>query len=177
VSSGAARTARGFASLPQRVDRARLRSATLARVSAPRSVILAESDAEIAACAAVMAQLRPDVAGEDFVARVRRLAAGGYRLACVRDDGRVVAVAGFHVRENLPWGRHLYVDDLVTDAAQRSTGAGRALVDWLVAHARAAGCTNLQLDSGVHRFAAHRFYLRERFAITSHHFSLDLRDP
>lgn len=142
---------------------------------APRTVQLAESDAEIAACAPVMAQLRPDVAGDDFVARVQRLAAGGYRLACVREDGAVTAVAGFHVRENLPWGRHLYVDDLVTDAGRRSTGAGRALLEWLVAHARAAGCGRIELDSGVQRFAAHRFYLRERFEISSHHFSLDLR--
>jgi GNAT superfamily N-acetyltransferase len=149
--------------------------ATLTRVAAPRTVQLAESDAEIAACAPVMAQLRPDVASEDFVTRVRRLAAGGYRLACVVEDGRVAAVAGFHVRENLPWGRHLYVDDLVTDTTRRSTGAGRALVEWLVAHARAAGCGRIELDSGVQRFAAHRFYLRERFEISSHHFSLDLR--
>jgi GNAT superfamily N-acetyltransferase len=145
-------------------------------VAAPRTVFLAESDAEIAACAPVMAQLRPDLAGEDFVARVRRLAASGYRLACVAEGGTVLAVAGFHVRENLPWGHHLYVDDLVTDATQRSTGAGGALIDWLVAHARAAGCGRIELDSGVQRYAAHRFYLRERFEITSHHFSLDLRN-
>ena len=144
-------------------------------MAAPRTVLLAESDADIAACAPVMAQLRPHVAEQDFVARVRRLGEGGYRLACVVDGGAVVAVAGFHVRENLPWGRHLYVDDLVTDETRRSTGAGRALIDWLVEHARAAGCTNLQLDSGVQRFAAHRCYLRERFEISSHHLSLDLR--
>lgn len=145
-------------------------------MTVPCTVKQAETDAEIAACAPVMTQLRPDVAGEDFVARVRRLAAGGYRLACALQGGRVVAVAGFHLRENLPWGRHLYVDDLVTDAARRSTGAGRALIDWLVARAREEGCRSLQLDSGVQRFAAHRFYLRERFAITSHHFALDLHD-
>jgi len=141
----------------------------------PLTVLLAESDAQIAACEPVIAQLRPDAGGGNFVARVRRLGWGGYRLACVVEDGDVVAVAGFHVRENLPWGRHLYVDDLVTDAARRSQGAGAALMDWLVAHARRAGCTSVQLDSGVQRFAAHRFYLRERFQISSHHFSLDLR--
>jgi len=141
----------------------------------PRTVLLAESDDQIAACAPVLAQLRPDVAGQDFVARVRGLAAGGYRLACVVEGGAVVAVAGFHVRENLAWGRHLYVDDLVSDAERRSRGAGAALIEWLVAHARQQGCTSLQLDSGVQRFAAHRFYLRERFAITSHHFARDLR--
>lgn len=145
-------------------------------MSAPRTVQLAESDAEIAACAPVMAQLRPGVADQDFVARVRGLATGGYRLACVVEDAAVVAVAGFHVRENLAWGRHLYVDDLVSDAARRSRGAGAALIEWLVSHARGQGCTSLQLDSGVQRFAAHRFYLRERFAISSHHFALDLRE-
>jgi GNAT superfamily N-acetyltransferase len=144
-------------------------------VSGPRTLLLAESDAEIAACAPVMAQLRPHVASEDFVARMRRLATEGYRLACAVEGGAVVAVAGFHVRENLAWGRHLYVDDLVSDAAQRSRGAGAALIEWLAALARREGCASLHLDSGVQRFAAHRFYLRERFAITSHHFALDLR--
>jgi GNAT superfamily N-acetyltransferase len=141
----------------------------------PRTVLLAESDDQIAACAPVLAQLRPDVTAAGFVARVRGLAAGGYRLACVVEAGAVVAVAGFHVRENLAWGRHLYVDDLVSDAARRSTGAGAALIEWLAAHARQHGCTSLQLDSGVQRFAAHRFYLRERFVISSHHFARDLR--
>jgi GNAT superfamily N-acetyltransferase len=144
-------------------------------VAAPRTVLLAESDAQLAACAPVLEQLRPDLAGADFVARARRLAAGGYRLACVVEDGAVVAVAGFHVRENLAWGRHLYVDDLVADARRRSRGAGAALIAWLAAHAQEAGCASLQLDSGVQRFAAHRFYLREGFEIRSHHFALDLR--
>jgi hypothetical protein len=44
----------------------------------------------------------------------------------------------------------------------------------LVAEARAAGCGELHLDSGVQRFAAHRFYLRERMEIMAHHFRLKL---
>jgi hypothetical protein len=43
-----------------------------------------------------------------------------------------------------------------------------------VAEARAAGCIKLELDSGVQRFAAHRFYLTKRMIISSHHFSLEL---
>jgi hypothetical protein len=37
-----------------------------------------------------------------------------------------------------------------------------------------AGCRSLDLDSGVQRFEAHRFYLRERMNITAHHFDLRL---
>jgi hypothetical protein len=35
------------------------------------------------------------------------------------------------------------------------------------------GCRQLELDSGVQRFGAHRFYLREGFDISSHHFSIE----
>jgi hypothetical protein len=33
----------------------------------------------------------------------------------------------------------------------------------------------LDLDSGVHRHDAHRFYLRERMLISAHHFTKPLR--
>ena len=76
--------------------------------------------------------------------------------------------------ESLFAGRFCYVDDLVTDEAGRSLGYGGALFDWLVAEARSAGCQKLDLDSGVQRFAAQRFYLTKRMIISSHHFSLEL---
>lgn len=46
------------------------------------------------------------------------------------------------------------------------------LVSWFKSHALATGCEQIHLDSGVQRFAAHRFYLREGFNIASHHFSI-----
>lgn len=134
---------------------------------------LVARDSEIAACFPVMSQLRSDVSREDFVRLVRMQEAQGYRLACVRDP-EVTAVAGFRVGDNLAWGRFLYVDDLVTDSCHRSSGQGAALLEWLVEHAREQGCRELHLDSGVQRYDAHRFYLRHRMEIRSHHFSLVL---
>jgi GNAT superfamily N-acetyltransferase len=136
---------------------------------------LASSDADIAACHAVMHQLRPHVAAADFVPRVRRQMAQGYRLLAGSVGGRVVAAAGFRLIEMLAWGKGLYVDDLVTDSAQRSRGYGEALMRWLIEHARQHGCEELHLDSGVQRFDAHRFYLAQRMKISSHHFAIDLR--
>jgi hypothetical protein len=43
-------------------------------------------------------------------------------------------------------------------------------MQWLMGQAQQAGCAQIHLDSGVQRFAAHGFYLRHRFSITSHHF-------
>lgn len=138
-------------------------------------VRLADSDDEILACFAVMSQLRPHLAREEFVERVRRQQSDGYRLAFLSDDQESVgAVAGFHVSECLAWGRFLYVNDLVTSDGIRSRGHGQELFDWLVQIARKENCNQLHLDSGVQRFDAHRFYLRNRMQITSHHFGLDL---
>jgi GNAT superfamily N-acetyltransferase len=83
---------------------------------------------------------------------------------------RVVAVAGFRIFEALVDGRRLYVDDLVTSAGERSQGHGAALLRWLETHAVAEGCETLQLDSGLQRKRAHRFYEREGMHVSSLHF-------
>ncbi len=138
---------------------------------------IATTDAEIAACHPVMRELRPHVPEDQFVARVRAQEVAGYRLACIEEDGAVVAVAGFRIGENLAWGRFLYVDDLVTLAAVRSRGHGAALLSWLRAHAVREGCAQLHLDSGIQRKDAHRFYEREGMTMTSLHFAEKITPP
>ena len=139
-------------------------------------IVVAETEAAIRACWPVMAQLRPQLDEAGFLARVQRQRAAGYRLVAVRRRGRVVAVAGFVIGEKLAWGRHLYVDDLVTDAAARSGGVGAALLAWLRRHAAEAGCAALHLDSGIQREDAHRFYAREGMTHTSRHFRVAITD-
>jgi len=135
---------------------------------------LAETAAEIARCFPVMAQLRPHLNPEEFVARVEAQQAQGYRLTSLEDQGAVAAVAGFRMMEVLATGRTLYVDDLVTDTALRSRGHGKAILNWLEAYARSAGCETFSLDSGTHRQEAHAFYFRERMRVTSFHFAKKL---
>ncbi len=128
------------------------------------------SDEEVAATYPVMRQLRPHLEEEGYVERVGRMRGEGYRLAAVLDDGRVRCVAGFRVRDFLYTGKHLYVDDLVTDEHTRSGGHGKLMLDWLADEARRSGCGQLHLDSGVQREGAHRFYFREGMRISSYHF-------
>ena len=136
---------------------------------------LAESDEEINNCFAVMAQLRPHLTAEDFLRRVKLQQEEGYRLAFIADDGEVKSVAGYRFQNMLAHGKFLYVDDLVTDENARSKRYGDALLDWLIQQAKIENCESLQLDSGVQRFSAHRFYLRKRMEIRSHHFSVNLK--
>src|SRR5258708_7133599 len=136
----------------------------------------AEAAASVLRCYPVMAQLRPHLQETEFVERVSRQQALGYRLAYLQAAAQIRAVAGYRFSECLAWGRFCYVDDLVTDTGSRSQAFGRRLFDWLVARAREAGCEQFHLDSGVQRFEAHRFYLARRLAISCHHFSISLAD-
>jgi GNAT superfamily N-acetyltransferase len=115
--------------------------------------------------------LRDHVQLDELRRRFESGATEGYRLIGVRDDNSWKAAAGFHVFTNYNNGKILYVDDLVTVADGRSRGYGRLLHDHLKELARSEGCATIELDSGVQRHDAHRFYLRERYEISSHHFS------
>jgi len=141
----------------------------------PIHVALAESDSDISACFPVMSQLRPHLIEAEFVARVRRMQRAGFHLAALTADGAVRAVAGYRYHEKLFSGRTLYVDDLVSDTSHRSRGHGARLLAWIADEARAHDCDVLELDSGVQRFDAHRFYFRERMRISSYHFTRALK--
>lgn len=131
---------------------------------------IAQTEQEIAACFPVMVQLRKHLFADSFVEQIQELIAHGYQLAYLQEEGQVVAVAGFKIDRNLYAGKHLYVEDLVTCEKQRSKGYGERLMNWLNEYARNNQCQVLHLDSGVQRHGAHRFYLKQRLDIVSHHF-------
>ncbi|MEW6737427.1 MAG: GNAT family N-acetyltransferase [Acidobacteriota bacterium] len=140
------------------------------------SVRIAQSDLDIRRCFLVMTQLRTRITIDDFLAKVRRQEQDGYRLAYVENGGQIKAVAGFRVCEMLSRGRFLYVDDLVTEETERSKGYGDILFDCLIDYAKSQGCGRIDLDSGVQRSSAHRFYFKKRMQISSYHFTLELGD-
>ena len=110
-----------------------------------------------------------------YADRMATIFAGGARLALVVDGEAVLCIALWRLIENTYEGRRLYVDDLVSDETRRSQGAGKMMLDWLEAKAKALGCDVLALDSGVQRDRAHRFYFREGMHITSFSFRKALK--
>lgn len=126
-------------------------------VAAPDWLVRAET---------VHRQLRPDLPA-DYVGRLRAVFMNGGRLAVAAEDGAVRAVTLWRLIENTYEGRRLYVDDLVTDEAQRSRGFGKVMLDWLQAKAMQLGCDVIALDSGVQRAGAHKFYFREGMFVPS----------
>ncbi|GAA4423899.1 GNAT family N-acetyltransferase [Georgenia halophila] len=122
----------------------------------------------------VLRELRPHLTDELLDQVLREGAPQGLRFLAAFESGRCVGVAGWRVLATTKPGRKLYVDDLVTTNENRSAGVGTVLLRELESRGRAAGCPVIELDSGVQRHGAHRFYLRERMHISSHHFSKEL---
>ncbi|OLT50998.1 GNAT family N-acetyltransferase [Cellulosimicrobium sp. CUA-896] len=150
-------------------------SAPSADAAGPRLALvdLAADDPRWDAALPVLQALRPHLTA-DLLRQVLADDAPGPRFLAAFDGDACLGVAGWRVIANTSAVRKLYVDDLVTAPQARSRGVGAALLAELERRARDAGCAVLDLDSGVQRFDAHRFYLRERMSITSHHFAKPL---
>jgi GNAT superfamily N-acetyltransferase len=132
------------------------------------------SDEEIVSTFPVMRQLRTHLDENEYLKKIKRMQRLGYRLAAAIEGREVRCVAGFRIVDFLAYGRFLYVDDLMTAEDARSEGHGERVLDWLAGVAREEGCGSLQLDSGVQRHGAHRFYFRKGMSISSYHFSKSL---
>jgi GNAT superfamily N-acetyltransferase len=123
----------------------------------------------------VLRELRPHLTAASFAAVYAEGHPQGLRFTAAYYGGRCVGLAGWRIVATTANLRKLYVDDLVTTAAHRSTGVGRALLAALAQRAEAAGCTAVDLDSNVQRADAHRFYMREGLTISAFHFARGLR--
>jgi GNAT superfamily N-acetyltransferase len=134
-----------------------------------------DSTGDVAAGFPVMRELRPHLASEaEFTARWRRQEQVGYRLAGLWRGPTPVALAGFRLQENLIHGLHLYIDDLVTTAAERSHDHGEKLIAFVREEARRQGCSRLALDTALDNTLAHRFYYRTGLLATALRFSAPL---
>jgi GNAT superfamily N-acetyltransferase len=145
----------------------------------PMVEIVELGPAETEAAFDAMRALRPGLrTAQEFADRVNSLLRPeGYRLVAAREDGRVVAVAGFRVGHDLVAGRYLYVDDLSTHTDFRGRGHAGRILDWLLEEARRRDCDIFELDSGTRpeRDDAYRLYLNKRLAIRAMHFTRPVR--
>ncbi len=131
---------------------------------------VAVTEEDVLKCREVMLALRTQIAVSDFVPLVTDMMKEGYKLAYIEENGRVVSAVGFRYLQFLFNGRHIYINDLSTLPEERYKGYAGALLDYVIALAKANGYTSVTLDSGHHRFAAHKLYLNKGFNITAHHF-------
>lgn len=138
-------------------------------------VDLSAADPRWTAVLPVLQELRPHLS-EALLRQIRADGDAPAFTALFDADGACLAVAGWRVvgTTTNASGRRLFVDDLVTTAERRGRGWGGYLLGVLEQRGRDAGCAVLELDSGVQRTAAHRFYLDRGFQVTCRHFGKQL---
>jgi hypothetical protein len=109
---------------------------------------------------------RPQMKG-DYVAYLQRMAEDGAGIVQLLHENDVRALAVWRTFLTTYCGRRFEIDDLVTAEGHRSKGYGATLIKALEAKARSLSCNAVMLTSATWRVDAHRFYLRERYAIES----------
>jgi ribosomal protein S18 acetylase RimI-like enzyme len=130
-------------------------------MESPLALRHADTDADILACYDLMHQLRPALqAPAALLSAVHRQREQGYRLLVCWRGSLPLALAGYRKMDNLIHGSFLYVDDLVTNDADRGQGHGECLLAELRSIGAALQCERLVLDTGVHNRGAQRFYAR-----------------
>lgn len=114
---------------------------------------------ERAAVFPILQQLRDHLTRQSFEELYESMSEEGYQLFAGHANGNPVAVAGVTISTNLYLGRHAYVYDLVVDEGERSKGYGTELLEYVHEWAADNGCKAVELESGLWREDAHRFYL------------------
>ena len=117
---------------------------------------------DLAACFETIRQLRPHLKDADnWCKQALAMRPHGYCVLACREDGHVVALAGYRLQTNLVHGLFLFVNDLVTIDSHRGCGLGARLLDELSTIAGDCGCKKLVLDTAMTNHDARRFYRRE----------------
>ena len=116
---------------------------------------------EIESAFPVVAELRTHLDLEEFLNSVQRQSETGYELWGAFEGRSILGVIGFRATQNLAWGPHLFVDDLVVTASTQKVGVGRALMECAEREARRHGLGGVYLDS---RATALEFYAKLGYA-------------
>lgn len=118
-----------------------------------------ESPVDLERAFAIIRELRPRLSLEDFL-EIRHAARSRdeYRLIGIFEDECCLSIMGFRILFDFVHGRHLYVDDLVTTATQRSRGLGRRLLEFAEDEANRLDCETIRLCTGIENADGIRFY-------------------
>jgi len=115
-------------------------------------------------------QLNKTISKKDYKEMLRDMIVHGYRMAGVYDSDKCIGLSGFWISTKIYCGKYVELDNVVIDKDHRSKGIGKILLDWIELEAIKEGCKAVILDAYVENTGAHRFYNREGFTITGHHF-------
>ncbi|MBC7713397.1 MAG: GNAT family N-acetyltransferase [Rhizobacter sp.] len=130
--------------------------------------ITAKNKSDLVRFYPIMKELRPELSYADYLNIYEEAhAKDGYEIVGVESGSHIFAVMGYRVLVDYVHGRHLYIDDLVSTAAQRSKGYGAKLLAYAEEVSKELGCKSLRLCTGIDNEKGQKFYEREGWELKS----------
>ncbi len=124
---------------------------------------------ELALCYPLMKQLRINLTREDFLNVYQEAhARENYVLVAAKNLGQIVGLMGYRFLHDFVHGKHLYIDDLVTDEQHRSKGIGAELLKYAESVASANNCKGMRLCTGIENSKGMKFYQTQGWALRAH---------
>jgi ribosomal protein S18 acetylase RimI-like enzyme len=138
-------------------------------------ILEAQTNQDMQLAYPVINQLRDKLTFDEFLNRVRLAQSTGYKLFyALTGEKAVVGAVGLRILDDLCWGHHIYVDDLVVDESWRRRGIGKKLMKYVEDFAHFEQCQYIRLASGISRTEVHKFYEELGYQKTSFSFALKL---
>lgn len=106
----------------------------------------------------IIKQLRTNLVETTYLELLEGMIEEGYKAFALYVANEIVSVIGITQLTNLYYGKHIWVNDLITDLDQRSKGYGKILLSFVSNIAKENGCEVIALSSGLKRLDAHKFY-------------------
>lgn len=123
----------------------------------------------------IVKQLRTHLGEETYLKLINGMREEGYKLFALYINSEIVSVIGVIKLTNLYYGKHVWINDLVTDINKRSKGYGEILLSFIKEWAKENDCEVVALSSGLQRLEAHKFYeLKMEFDKASYVFKYQL---
>lgn len=113
----------------------------------------------------------PAISRALFDERLAAMLPLGYRAAGVFLGEEMIGCSGFWIRTRFWSGREFDIDNFIISPDHQGQKLGEQLCQWLEQKALAEQCDLMVLDAYIDNFLAARFYYRQGFVTTGHHFT------
>lgn len=105
----------------------------------------------------------PIVERVEYDRRLELAVAGGYKQYVLYAEGKIVALVGFRILNDLLPMKRLFIDDLVVDEKHRKNGYGTKLLDFVSSIADQEKCTRVDLVAALRNSSAIQAYESQNF--------------
>lgn len=129
------------------------------------------AQAEIASILPLVQWQNPALTPALFQQRLAAMLPLGYRAVGVFDGDALVGCSGFWLRTRFWCGREMDIDNFIIAPSHQGQKLGEQLCAWLEKQAIAEQCDLMVLDAYIDNFLASRFYHRQGFVATGHHYT------